>query len=79
MLISVPRRIGNPRCKTDGWTWEKEDSGTNSLDQYVGLTGVNFYRLHPNYFFHSSGIVRIQGRHQSQIIVCVSRNVELPR
>lgn len=72
----VPRRIGNPRCDSN---WQQNDWGSNALDQYVEPTMVNFYRLHPNYFFHSGGVIRIQSRYQSQIIVCSSRNVEQPR
>lgn len=72
----VPRRIGNPRCNSD---WQQNDWGQNALDQFVEPGSVNFYRLHPNYFFRSGGVVRIQGRYQTQIIVCSSRRVELPR
>ncbi|XP_031629930.1 uncharacterized protein LOC116345041 [Contarinia nasturtii] len=78
-IQSVPRKVANPRCTTDGWTWSQNDWGTNALDQYVEPSGVNFYRLLPNYFYQSGGVVRVQSRYQSQIIVCTSRYQEHPR
>lgn len=75
-IKEVPRRISNPRCNAE---WQQNDWGQNNFDQFVEQSGVNFYRLSPNYFQHSGGTVRVQGRQQAQIIVCTSRNVELPR
>lgn len=66
----------NPRCSSD---WQQSDWGGNAIDHYVEPTGVNFYRIHPNYFYRSGGIVRIQSRMQSQIAVCSSRIEERPR
>lgn len=68
--------MANPRCTSD---WQQNDWGSNDLVQYIEPSGVNFYRLHPNYFYRSGGVIRIQSRYQSQIIACVSRQVEQPR
>lgn len=66
----------NPRCTAD---WQQSDWGSNTLEQYIEPNGVNFYRLHPNYFYHSNSVIRVQSRFQSQIAVCFSRHVEQPR
>lgn len=71
--------MSSPRCTSDGWNWSQNDWGSNALDQYVEPSGVNFHRLLPNYFYRSGGVVRIQSRYQSQIIVCTSRYQEHPR
>lgn len=75
-MISVPRKITNPRCTSD---WQTGGWGLDSKDQYVESSGINYYRLHPNYFFRTGGQVKIQGLTQSQIVVCSSRKVENPR
>lgn len=49
------------------------------MDQFVEPSAINYYRLHPNYFFQSGGFVRVQGRGQGQMAVCSSRSVERPR
>lgn len=78
-IKSIPRKVTNPRCTSDGWSWQQADWGSNALDQYIEPSGVLFYRLQPNYFFRSGGSIRVQSRYQSQIIVCTSRSVEQPR
>lgn len=75
-MISVPRRIINPRCNSN---WEQSDWGTNTMEEYVAPGTINYYRLHPNYFFQSGGFLRIQGRGFGPISVCSSRWVERPR
>lgn len=74
----VPRRVINHRCGADWWS---EEWGANSMNQYVERGGINFYRVHPNYFFRTGGNrrVRIQGHGYSTITVCHSRWTELPR
>lgn len=49
--------------------------------QYVEPRGVAFYRLHPNYFYHTADNrrIRIHGSGFSSITVCHSRQVERPR
>lgn len=77
-IFVVPRRIINPRCNAD---WSQNNWGGNNVDEYVEPNGINFYRIHPNYFFQPGGNrrVRIQGHGHSQISVCSSRWVERPR
>lgn len=75
-FILVPRRIINPRC---GSNWQQNDWGNNVMEQYIEPSAINYYRLHPNYFYRSGGMIRIQGRGYSQIAVCTSRWVERPR
>ncbi|XP_058059144.1 uncharacterized protein LOC131209978 [Anopheles bellator] len=77
-LQQEPRRIVNPRC---GHDWIQENWGSNSMNQFVEPRGVNFYRLHPNYFFQQGNNrrLRIQGHGFAQLTVCHSRWVELPR
>ncbi|XP_052902049.1 uncharacterized protein LOC128309652 [Anopheles moucheti] len=73
-----PRRIVNPRCGND---WVQENWGSNSMNQFVEPRGVNFYRLHPNYFFREGNNrrLRIQGHGFATLTVCHSRWVERPR
>ncbi|XP_035901387.1 uncharacterized protein LOC118507242 [Anopheles stephensi] len=73
-----PRRIVNPRCGND---WVQENWGSNSMNQFVEPRGVNFYRLHPNYFFREGNNrrFRIQGHGFATLTVCHSRWVERPR
>lgn len=76
----VPRRIINPRC---GANWQMEGLGNNQENDFVEPMGINFYRIHPNYFFrpveNGNRRVRIQGNNYGVINVCWSRNVERPR
>uniref|UniRef100_A0A182P9B3 VWFA domain-containing protein n=1 Tax=Anopheles epiroticus TaxID=199890 RepID=A0A182P9B3_9DIPT len=73
-----PRRIVNPRC---GHDWNQENWGSNSMNQFVEPRGVNFYRLHANYFFRQgeNRRLRIQGHGFATLTVCHSRWVERPR
>uniref|UniRef100_A0A182MXZ9 VWFA domain-containing protein n=1 Tax=Anopheles dirus TaxID=7168 RepID=A0A182MXZ9_9DIPT len=73
-----PRRVVNPRC---GHDWVQENWGSNSMNQFVEPRGVNFYRLHPNYFFQQGNNrrLRIQGHGFATLTVCHSRWVERPR
>lgn len=77
-ICAVPRKVVNPRCNAK---WETGNLGIDFKDQYVESTGVNYYRLHPNYFFRNEVVqakVVVQG-YQSQVVVCTSRKVENPR
>lgn len=73
-----PRRIINHRC---GSRWQQDNSGASQMNQYIEPRGIVFYRLHPNYFYHSTSNrrIRIQGSGFSSITVCHSRRVERPR
>lgn len=75
-MITVPRRIINPRCDSN---WQQIDWGSNTMEEFVAPGTINYYRLHPNYFFQSGGFLRIQGRGYAHISVCSSRWVERPR
>lgn len=76
----VPRRIINPRC---GANWQMEAVGNNQENDFVEPMGINFYRVHPNYFFrpaeNAARRVRIQGHGYGAITVCWSRDIENPR
>ncbi|XP_058124178.1 uncharacterized protein LOC131285341 [Anopheles ziemanni] len=77
-ILEEPRRVVNPRC---GHDWNQENWGSNSMNQFVEPRGVNFYRLHPNYFFREGNNrrLRIQGHGFATLTVCHSRWVERPR
>ncbi|XP_053679767.1 uncharacterized protein LOC128730713 [Anopheles nili] len=77
-ILQEPRRIVNPRC---GHNWIPENWGSNSMNQFVEPRGINFYRLHPNYFFREGNNrrLRIQGHGFATLTVCQSRWVERPR
>ncbi|XP_059608951.1 uncharacterized protein LOC132256511 [Phlebotomus argentipes] len=74
-----PRRIINHRC---GATWQSEDQGIDSQNDYVEPEGIVFYRVSPNYFFRAGDrrrVVRIQGQGYSTLTVCMSRTEPNPR
>ncbi|KFB47520.1 AGAP011476-PA-like protein [Anopheles sinensis] len=77
-ILEEPRRVVNPRC---GHDWNQENWGSNSMNQFVEPRGINFYRLHPNYFFQEGNNrrLRIQGHGFATLTVCQSRWVERPR
>lgn len=60
-----------------------EDLGNNQENDFVEPMGVNYYRLHPNYFFrpidNGNRRLRIQGHGYGAMTVCWSRDVEHPR
>lgn len=60
-----------------------EGLGNNQENDFVEPMGVNYYRLHPNYFFRpiDNGVrrLRIQGHGYGVVTVCWSRDVEHPR
>lgn len=76
--ILVHRRIINHRCGSD---WLSTDLGANSANQYVERGSINFYRLHPNYFFgqQENQRVRVTGHGYATITVCTSRSNPHPR
>ncbi|XP_015587433.1 uncharacterized protein LOC107264077 [Cephus cinctus] len=69
------KRLINSQC---GANFVSSGS-SNSFIDYVEPSGVNFYRLHPNYFFtaESSNLptVKVQGAGWGTLTVCTSRNV----
>jgi hypothetical protein len=49
MFVSlVPLRLFNPTCGSD---WTREDYGNADFIHSVKQQGVNYHRLHPNYFY----------------------------
>lgn len=72
----VPRRLINQRC---GGDWQATTTGNTMVYEYVAPQTINYYRLHPNYYFKSNSKVRIQGNGYGTLNVCYSRSVELPR
>lgn len=74
----MPRRLINPKC---GPSWDGSGNDQVVLDQYASPESVNFYRLHPNYFFgEGSRSVKIKSASPSQSFsVCFSRSNIRPR
>lgn len=51
-----------------------------SFPEFVASPMINYYRLHPNYYYKLTyGSIRIQGHGFGTLNVCYSRYVELPR
>lgn len=77
MSDSVPRRIWNPRCSSNGAISEY---GLNSLEQYARLGSINFYRLDALYMpaRQSMRYLKIAAISQITFTVCFSRSIELP-
>lgn len=54
--VIVPKRLINTQCGSD-----YIPSGfSNSYDDYVKPNGINFYKLHPNYFYNSNNMTKIK-------------------
>lgn len=77
-IQEIPRRIINHRC---GSNWYTTEYGQSQMNQYVSPGSVNYYRLHPNYFYGSSENrkLRFQGQGSIGLTICSSRKIELPR
>lgn len=60
-----------------------EGVGNNQENDFVEPMGINYYRVHPNYFFrpidNAARRIRIQGHGYGAVTVCWSRDVEYPR
>lgn len=70
-IKQVPKRLINTQCGSDYIS-----VGTsNSYNDYIVPQGINFYKLHPNYFFSSdsSAKIKIQGSSSDSLTVCSSR------
>ncbi|XP_076670473.1 uncharacterized protein LOC143369896 isoform X2 [Andrena cerasifolii] len=72
-IKQVPTRLINTQCGSDYIA----NGPSNSYDDYIVPNGVNFYRIHPNYFFRHDGsaTVKIQGSGSDNLTVCSSREV----
>nr|XP_050854964.1 uncharacterized protein LOC127065938 [Vespula vulgaris]XP_050854965.1 uncharacterized protein LOC127065938 [Vespula vulgaris] len=69
----IPKRLINTRC---GANYVPLGS-SNSFVDYVQPHGINFYRLHPNYFFShdTTAKVKILGSGWAPLKVCTSRKL----
>lgn len=70
-INQVPKRLINTQCGSDYIS-----SGfSNSYDDYVKPNGINFYKLHPNYFYNSNNMtkIKIKGIESDSLIICSSR------
>ncbi|KAH8355290.1 hypothetical protein KR093_010468 [Drosophila rubida] len=77
-IITIPRRIINPRC---GSAWFTNSWGTDQMYQYVRPGTVNFYRMSSNYFFGAGAnrVVTIQSQNGGSFTICTSRSYEWPQ
>lgn len=72
-IKQIPKRLINTQCGAN-----YVSIGTsNSFVDYVQPQGINFYRLHPNYFFShdTTATVKILGSGWGPLTVCTSRNL----
>ncbi|OAD54860.1 hypothetical protein WN48_06060 [Eufriesea mexicana] len=70
-IKQVPKRLFNTQCGSDFVS-----SGSSlPYDDYVIPNGINFYKLHPNYFFNgaNTATIKIQSSDSNNLIVCSSR------
>lgn len=67
--ILVPRAVINPRC---GSSFSTSERSNLELTQYVEPTGINYYKISPNYFYQA-GYLKIRPQSSGTIIVCTSR------
>lgn len=75
--ILVPRRVINFNCDAK---WEQGENRENVMfEDNVEPEGINFYRVHANYFYgNENRKIRVQGQGYGTLNVCYSRQVELP-
>ncbi|KAI4497475.1 hypothetical protein M0802_007486 [Mischocyttarus mexicanus] len=72
-IKQIPKRLINTQCGAN-----YVSIGTsNSFVDYVQPHGINFYRLHPNYFFSydNTVTVKVLGSGWAPLTVCTSRNL----
>lgn len=74
-IKQVPKRLINSQC---GSTYQATGS-SNSYTDYIEPHGINFYRLHPNYFFTTDTTnvptITIQAPASHGLTVCTSRDL----
>lgn len=70
-VFSVNRAVVNPSC---GSTFSGS-ARTFSLTEFVEPLGVNYYRIHPNYFYNGQGTrnLKITENSYGTVQVCISR------
>ncbi|CAB3240553.1 unnamed protein product [Arctia plantaginis] len=79
-IFSAGRRIINPQC---GSNFDGGSSGSRHFNDNVEPGYINFYSIHPNYFYLTSENRRIRinrsGGGPGTLTVCHSRVIEHPR
>nr|XP_034193342.1 uncharacterized protein LOC117610265 [Osmia lignaria] len=72
-IKQVPKRLINTQCGSD----YVSTGPSNPYTDYVTPNGINFYRLHPNYFFSTehSATIKIQKSSSDSLTVCSSREI----
>lgn len=70
-IKQVPKRLINTQCGADNIA----RGPSNPFDSYIVAKGVDYYKLHPNYFFHyeNAATIKIQGFTSDSLTVCSSR------
>ncbi|XP_015124523.1 uncharacterized protein LOC107046428 [Diachasma alloeum] len=70
----IPKRLINSQC---GWDYSS-GGGSASFEDYLEPSGVQFYRLHPNYFYKTdeddTPTVKVHGVSGMSLTICSSRN-----
>ncbi|GLV43133.1 uncharacterized protein CBL_14188 [Carabus blaptoides fortunei] len=75
-IKEIPRRIISAKCGED-WI---ENGSEKQLDQYIEQGNVNYYRIHPNYFFGpGERKLKVKGYGNGPLTVCYARDNEYPR
>ncbi|XP_075971845.1 uncharacterized protein LOC142973741 [Anticarsia gemmatalis] len=79
-IQTTGRRVVNPLC---GATFTAGSSGTRQFDDYVEPGYINFYSVHPNYFYENNNNRRLRISRSASgtggLIICHSRVVTQPR
>lgn len=70
-IRQVPKRLINTQCGSNFVS----SGPSNAYVDYVPSNAVNFYKLHPNYFFKPEGsaTVKIQGSGLDYLTICTAR------
>ncbi|XP_014299217.1 uncharacterized protein LOC103579747 [Microplitis demolitor] len=73
-MKQVPRRLINTQCGASYTSSGSSESYTN----YLEPSGINFYRLHPNYFYKTDQenlpTIKIQSYGGTHLTICTSRD-----
>ncbi|CAH0390255.1 unnamed protein product [Bemisia tabaci] len=77
-INQMPKRIINPLCGAN-WYAQSWSVPRNTYFNYIGTNSIQYFRLHPNYFFNSEVFrIKVQGFGYGMINVCHSRTNERP-
>ncbi|XP_048514497.1 uncharacterized protein LOC105684119 isoform X2 [Athalia rosae] len=73
-IKEFPKRLINSACGASF----SSSGNSGSFDDYVEPSGINYYRMHPNYFDYNTATINVLGAGWGTLNVCHSRSIIQP-